>query len=112
MWAVAAQPRTGLTPMIPTPSVDSGIARADLTSTSRSARSTRVLGIEARHLGSDRCDRLADQNERGDERVRYASGRQGLQDRLVHHADRRGVLHENNVSLLRLNPCPIRGAVE
>src|SRR6266566_9025328 len=25
MWAVAAQPRTGLTPMIPTPSVDSGI---------------------------------------------------------------------------------------
>src|SRR6266568_2576230 len=30
MWAVAAQPRTGLTPMIPTPSVDSGIAGADL----------------------------------------------------------------------------------
>src|SRR5882762_124812 len=29
MCAVAAQPRTGLTPMIPTPSVDSGIARAD-----------------------------------------------------------------------------------
>src|SRR5213595_3234339 len=27
MWAVAAQPRTGLTPMIPTPSVASGIAR-------------------------------------------------------------------------------------
>src|SRR5712691_282447 len=26
MWAVAAQPRTGLTPMMPTPSVDSGIA--------------------------------------------------------------------------------------
>src|SRR5207244_43942 len=26
MWAVAAQPRTGLTPMIPTPSVDSDIA--------------------------------------------------------------------------------------
>src|SRR5438309_10032014 len=25
MWAVAAQPRTGLTPMIPTPSVDSRI---------------------------------------------------------------------------------------
>src|SRR6266545_5033638 len=25
MWAAAAQPRTGLTPMIPTPSVDSGI---------------------------------------------------------------------------------------
>src|SRR6266487_2966237 len=25
MWAVAAQPRSGLTPMIPTPSVDSGI---------------------------------------------------------------------------------------
>src|SRR5213596_9970 len=30
MWAVAAQPRAGLTPMIPTPSVDSGIARADV----------------------------------------------------------------------------------
>src|SRR6266511_4162320 len=25
MWAAAAQPQTGLTPMIPTPSVDSGI---------------------------------------------------------------------------------------
>src|SRR5213076_2291665 len=32
MWAVAAQPRTGLTPMIPTPSVESGMARADVTS--------------------------------------------------------------------------------
>src|SRR5438309_2271276 len=32
MWAVAAQPRTGLTPMMPTPSVDSGIARAGLIS--------------------------------------------------------------------------------
>src|SRR2546426_3533082 len=30
MWAVAAQPRTGLTPMIPTPSVDSCIPRSDL----------------------------------------------------------------------------------
>src|SRR2546421_1291180 len=30
MWAVAAQPRTGLTPMIPTPSVDSDIARAEV----------------------------------------------------------------------------------
>src|SRR5438094_523524 len=29
MWAVAAQPRAGETPMIPTPSVDSDIARAD-----------------------------------------------------------------------------------
>src|SRR4249919_1510196 len=29
MWAVAAQPRTGLTPMIPTPSVDSGISVGD-----------------------------------------------------------------------------------
>src|SRR5712692_7049307 len=28
MWAAAAQPRTGLTPMIPTPSVDPGIAGA------------------------------------------------------------------------------------
>src|SRR5207248_4530270 len=27
MWAVAAQPRKGLTPMIPTPSVASGIAK-------------------------------------------------------------------------------------
>src|SRR5437867_13448800 len=32
MWAVAAQPRTGLTPRMPTPSVDSGIARARLIS--------------------------------------------------------------------------------
>src|SRR6266571_6586260 len=29
MWAVAAQPRTGLTPMIPTPSADSGILVGD-----------------------------------------------------------------------------------
>src|SRR2546429_3476286 len=32
MWAVAAQPRTGLTPMIPTPSGDSGLAWAAVTS--------------------------------------------------------------------------------
>src|SRR5436853_55501 len=32
MWAVAAQPRTGLTPMMPTPSVDPGIAGAGLIS--------------------------------------------------------------------------------
>src|SRR5438874_9368212 len=44
MWAVAAQPRTGLTPMIPTPSVDSGIARADLVSRSS------VRALEAEHL--------------------------------------------------------------
>src|SRR6266516_3874627 len=31
MWAVEAQPRTGLTPMIPTPSVDSHmVVRSDL----------------------------------------------------------------------------------
>src|SRR5256886_9615919 len=30
MWAVLAQPRMGLTPMIPTPNVDFGIARADV----------------------------------------------------------------------------------
>src|SRR4030081_3110769 len=32
MWAAAAQPQEGLTPMIPTPSVDLGIARADAVS--------------------------------------------------------------------------------
>src|SRR2546429_8182636 len=32
MWAVAAQPRTGLIPMIPTPSADSGMATDDVTS--------------------------------------------------------------------------------
>src|SRR5947208_3170521 len=32
MWAVAAQPRTGLTPTMPTPSVDLGIAGADVVS--------------------------------------------------------------------------------
>src|SRR5256885_10700185 len=32
MWAVAAQPRTGLTPTMPTPSVDLGIAWADVIS--------------------------------------------------------------------------------
>ena len=52
------------------------------------------------------------EDEGVDLRIRCASGRQGFQDGLAHHADPRGVLHENNVSLLRLNPCPIRGAVE
>src|SRR6266849_1199968 len=32
MWAVVAQPRRGLTPMIPTPNVDLGIAKADVVS--------------------------------------------------------------------------------
>jgi len=32
MCAVLAQPRMGLTPMIPTPNVDFGIARADVVS--------------------------------------------------------------------------------
>src|SRR3954464_4528357 len=37
MWAVAAQPRTGLTPMIPTPSVDLRLAGLDVTAFSCSA---------------------------------------------------------------------------
>src|SRR5438067_9342527 len=45
MWAVAAQPRTGLTPTMPTPSVDLGIAGADVVSR------TSVRGIlETEHL--------------------------------------------------------------
>src|SRR6266849_5711667 len=45
MWAVVAQPRRGLTPMIPTPSVDLGIAKADVVSRA-SVRGT----LEPEHL--------------------------------------------------------------
>src|SRR3989442_3747276 len=45
MWAVAAQPQAGLTPMIPTPSVDFGIAKADVVSRA-SVRGT----LEPEHL--------------------------------------------------------------
>src|SRR5260370_18485051 len=50
MWAVAAQPRTGLTPMIPTPSVDSGLARADVTSNLLLRAGIRGAGGEAPHV--------------------------------------------------------------
>src|SRR5258705_13657682 len=53
MWAVAAQPRTGLTPMIPTPSVDSGIARADVTSILLLRVGGRGVGGEALQGGGD-----------------------------------------------------------
>src|SRR6266702_3007584 len=53
MWVVAAQPRTGLTPMIPTPSVDSGIARADVTSNLLLRAGTRGAGGEALQGGGD-----------------------------------------------------------
>src|SRR5260370_36608513 len=53
MWAVAAQPRTGLTPMIPTPSVDSGLARADVTSNLLLRAGIRGAGGEAPHGGGD-----------------------------------------------------------
>src|SRR5438477_2498017 len=61
MWAVAAQPRTGLTPMIPTPSAGSGMARADVTSNLllRAVAEhllrvgTRGAGGEALHGGGD-----------------------------------------------------------
>src|SRR5437899_12126380 len=45
MWAVAAQPQAGLTPMIPTPSIDFGIAKADVVSRA-SVRGT----LEPEHL--------------------------------------------------------------
>src|SRR5450759_1548936 len=43
MCAVAAQPRTGLTPMIPTPSLDSGPPRTDVTSTACCAGSRVIV---------------------------------------------------------------------
>src|SRR6266581_9521237 len=49
MWAVAAQPRAGLTPMIPTPSFDS----ADVTSNLLLRAGTRGAGGEALHGGGD-----------------------------------------------------------
>src|SRR2546427_1864234 len=62
MWAVAAQPRTGLTPMMPTPSVDSGIARADLTSKLLlRAVDESALCQGSPSPGSDRYDCLVDE---------------------------------------------------
>src|SRR2546430_5845669 len=53
MWAVAAQPRTGLTPMIPTPSLDSGRAGADVTSNLLLRVGGRGVGGEALQGGGD-----------------------------------------------------------
>src|SRR2546423_13844791 len=53
MWAVAAQPRTGLTPMIPTPSGDSGIAWTDVTSNLLLRVGGRGVGGEALQGGGD-----------------------------------------------------------
>src|SRR6266700_1564471 len=53
MWAVAAQPRTGLTPTIPTPSAGSGTAGADVTSNLLLRVGTRGAGGEALHGGGD-----------------------------------------------------------
>src|SRR2546423_13852416 len=53
MWAVAAQPRAGLTPMIPTPSVDSGFAWADVTSNLLLRVGVRGVGGEALQGGGD-----------------------------------------------------------
>src|SRR6266571_9108689 len=53
MWAVAAQPRSGLTPMIPTPSIDSGLAGADVTSNLLLRAGTRGAGGEALQGGGD-----------------------------------------------------------
>src|SRR6266567_9638318 len=53
MWAAAAQPLAGLTPMIPTPSVGSGVAGADVTSNLLLRAGTRGLGGEALHGGGD-----------------------------------------------------------
>src|SRR6266568_1212594 len=52
MWAVAAQPRTGLTPMIPTPSVDPGIARNPSASSTRTTvmRSATISRLMMRTL--------------------------------------------------------------
>src|SRR6266702_977644 len=49
MWAAAAQPRAGLTPMIPTPSFDS----ADVTSNLLLRAGTRGAGGEALQGGGD-----------------------------------------------------------
>src|SRR6266487_5952892 len=53
MWAVAAQPRTGLTPTIPTPSLDSGMARADVTSNLLLRAGTQGAGGETLQGGGD-----------------------------------------------------------
>src|SRR2546430_5758353 len=53
MWAVAAQPRTGLTPMIPTPSVDSGSAWTAVTSNLLLRVGIRSVAGEALQGGGD-----------------------------------------------------------
>src|SRR5438445_6806011 len=60
MWAVAAQPRTELTPMMPTPSVDSG-ARGDLTSKLLLGGVDESAPYQGSPPRSDRHDRLVDE---------------------------------------------------
>src|SRR5712692_3755658 len=48
MWAVEAQPRTGLTPMIPTPSVDSDMARVESYSKLEASAGVELNRSEAR----------------------------------------------------------------
>src|SRR5438445_2718118 len=48
MWAVAAQPQTGLTPMIPTPSVDSDMARVESYSKLEASAGVELNRSEAR----------------------------------------------------------------
>src|ERR1700674_2679473 len=57
MWAVAAHPQAGLTPMIPTPSVDFGIAKADVVSRA-SVRGTLEPGhlVDQDHSDAPRGD--------------------------------------------------------
>src|SRR5438128_11754913 len=48
MWAVAAQPQTGLTPMIPTPSVDSDMPRIESYSKLEASAGVELNRSEAR----------------------------------------------------------------
>src|SRR6267143_1869523 len=80
MWAVAAQPRTGLTPMMPTPSGDSGIARADLTSKLLPWAVDDSAPYHGSLPGGDRCDCLVDEHEPVHERVRGLPVRRGSED--------------------------------
>src|SRR2546427_6170744 len=104
MWAVAAQPRTGLTPMMPTPSVDSGIARADLTSKlllravdesalCQGSPSPGVIGTTASWTGMDRST-----GEYGIRRYAKDSRMSG-----AHHRADPGVLDQDNLRLRRFD---------
>src|SRR6266550_3347892 len=77
MWAVAAQPRTGLTPTMPTPSVDLGIVRAVVVSRASVRGILKPEHLVDQHHGDPPRGDLPVDNENLVHRAAYAIGSLG-----------------------------------